>query len=582
MVWTPSASAVPVLLVILLHWPQWASEALENTIRDHTHGHNLAPSKSEFSNLETPDLPKNEKNWHQLLTLKAALIPPSPAMPFGPPALRQRALHEQGFGWLKLEAYLARNADARMNSNLLDEARERMRKSIALSEQFVALRPIAAETLIMHVLAEAVYAIDARHMQTGKRRVYTAHELFNDLDPVNEALMRLDPSIATDTGDSCLRTTDCGQGSECVGSLCQPPQFATSCREFLGHLLAKLQHRVMEHIWDVGMDQVDSAARMWGGNGTSSNSSDSGALRVSLNLHAGSADPLLTQDERVIQSMVAFAIGGNTTGQNIRALSAQRNGTVVFEVYGAEAIRAANSSARIGGLAGLGEASMEAFDSDDISLQRPKLAPCTGLGIMSTCCQGRDSRHDLVNGVDVLDSPCAIVMRHHGQWQCQPLDWVEQHLQRVLGEEVVIVGCNATHDLHHITKHVGHPRRQLAEEIHSDMHRKVRYRFAHNWAISDDRGGRVPVWDRFDSRHVAADHCDAQPTCTGYTCNIGGFKTHPGDDDHVLWCELRHGATQGFSQHGHVSYFKRESHAMPGHEHNQDFATDVNGDLDDA
>eukprot|EP01048_Picozoa_sp_COSAG05_P023216 COSAG05_NODE_4934_length_1320_cov_1.496314_1_plen_127_part_00 len=57
----------------------------------------------------------------------------------------------------------------------------------------------------------------------------------------------------------------------------------------------------------------------------------------------------------------------------------------------------------------------------------------------------------------------------------------------------------------------------------------------------------------------------ADTACIGYTCNVMGFKHSDDDDDHVLWCELRHqqnsrghdGFHRGRRAYGHVSWFKR-------------------------
>ena len=64
------------------------------------------------------------------------------------------------------------------------------------------------------------------------------------------------------------------------------------------------------------------------------------------------------------------------------------------------------------------------------------------------------------DGLQVHDSPCQIVMRAMGHWECQPSVWVVQHLQKGLKEDVLLVACNATEDVKHITKHVGHKRRR--------------------------------------------------------------------------------------------------------------------------
>jgi hypothetical protein len=93
-------------------------------------------------------------------------------------------------------------------------------------------------------------------------------------------------------------------------------------------------------------------------------------------------------------------------------------------------------------------------------------------------------------------------------------------LKRAMREEVITVGCNATDDIGHISRNVGHQRRKLQQQKHKEAHHVIRYAFhhcpaldgaamfgvtmrhvrdtsltvaacsyriAHNWAIEDDR-----------------------------------------------------------------------------------------------
>jgi hypothetical protein len=475
----------------------------------------------------TPALPQLEKHWHVPLAIKQAPVRPAAAHgPAAPEVLRQRAVLEQMYGRAGVQEYL----DHRDSVQLLDHGRERLRKAVAIAENFASLRLIAEESQVLHVLAEAAYALDARHMKAGRERVYHAYELVESLGPENPSLMRLEPTW-TDLGDRCDHSPDCGKFSKCENRRCQPPRFPRTTRVFVTEMLAQLKHRVLEHVWDFGMDELDHHARMWGGNGTNDTAviTPPPAALVRLLLHAGAADPLLQQDRAVIRSLLATAIGSNVPVESVLELKIL-HGTVQFEVHGSDEVQAANASARAGGLAGLGRAVLEEFDPSDVVYSRPHSGICSTMDVDTECCTGRDDRIGRLNGLQVHDSPCQIVMRATGEWECQPSIWIVQHLQKALKEAVLVVACNATEDVQHITKHVGHKRRRLAEESHVEAHHKVRYRVAHNYAIDDDRvpGGHtglthpdlVPHWHRYDSRHEAADKCDDDPECLGYTCNV--------------------------------------------------------------
>lgn len=501
-----------------------------------SHGMNTKrPQKFELDAPKlTPPLPLLEKHWHAPVSIEPVSARPAAAHgPAAPEALRQRAVLEQLYGRAGVQGYLEQRESVR----LLDHGRERLRKAIAIAENFASLRLIAEESQVLHVLAEAAYALDARHMKAGRERVYHAYELLENMGPEQPSLMRLDPTW-TDLGDRCDHTPDCGKFSKCENSRCQPPRFPRTTRAFVTDMLAQLKHRVLEHVWDFGMDELDQHARMWGGNGTNGTVAVASppAARVRLLLHAGKADPLLKQDRAVIRSLLATAIGSNVAVESVLEVKVLQD-ILQFEVHGTDEVQAANASARTGGLAGLGRAVLEEFDPNDVVYSRPKSGICSMMDVETECCAARDDRSGRLNGLQVHDSPCQIVMRAKGHWECQPSIWVVQHLQKALKEDVVLVACNATEDVQHITKHIGHKRRRLAQESHVEAHHKVRYRVAHNYAIDDDRvpGGHtglthpdlVPHWHRYDSRHVAAEKCDEDPECLGYTCNVRPLTLRP-------------------------------------------------------
>ena len=60
---------------------------------------------------------------------------------------------------------------------MLDTAREHIRKAVAMSQYFASFRVVAEEGQALHVLTEALYALDSRHWKAGKRRVYHASDL---------------------------------------------------------------------------------------------------------------------------------------------------------------------------------------------------------------------------------------------------------------------------------------------------------------------------------------------------------------------------------------------------------------------
>lgn len=433
---------------------------------------------------ETPHLPRHEREWHAPIGLKSSTRPRSLHGPGAPEGVRQRALLEQVYGRAKIQRYLERKGDIR----LLDAGRERLRRAIAVAEHFASLRVIAQETQLLHVLAEAIYALDSRHMRVGRERVYHAHDLFEALEPRQPQLMRLDGAW-TDLGDSCVVGADCGRYSECVRRRCQPPRFPRPMRVFTEQIQQQLKRRVMQHIGDNGMDKHDHAARFWGGSGAVLNATDESiAAHVRLHMHAGAADPLLGQDAAVVREMLATAIGGPVEPAHIDGLRTQpAQGSLEFDVHGGAGVAATNESARAGGLAGLGRASLAGFDPTDIEFQRPIAGACSRLELHHECCQGRDNRTGRLNGLRVRDEPCQIVMRQSGEWECQPTMWVTYHLRKAMHEDVVVVGCNATEDVPHITRHVGHRRRRLQQKKQKEAHHPVRYRVAHNYAIEDDR-----------------------------------------------------------------------------------------------
>ena len=442
-------------------------------------GHRLKPKRAQKFELDdpqvTPGLPKYEKHWHAPVELKMAAARPAAVHgPQAPEVLRRRALLEQAFGRAGVQEYL----EHRDSVQLLNAGRERLRKAMAITENFASLRPIAAESQVLHVLAEAVYALDARHMHVGRERVYRAHDLIESLGVDSPAaLMRLPADEWTDLGDRCDYDPDCSSFSSCVKSRCQPPKFPRTTRVFIADFLAQLKHRVLEHVWDFGMDHLDHHARMWGGNGTNVTAGVSApfAAAVRLQLHAGGADPLLQHDLAVIRNLLATAIGSDTSIASVLAVKVQHD-TLRFEVHGEDAVQAANVSARTGGLAGLGRTVLEQFDPDDVLYTRPEKGVCSVMDVETECCTARDHRSGRLNGLQVLDSPCQIVMRATGEWECQPSVWVVHHLQKALKEDVLLVACNATDDVQHITKHVGNKRRQLQQESHVEAHHKVRYR----------------------------------------------------------------------------------------------------------
>ena len=509
-----------------------ATTSLEHAKHDpHGANHRLRTKRPQKFELDapklTPGLPLLEKHWHEPVAIKAAPLRPAASHgPKAPEVLRQRAVLEQAFGRAAVQEYL----DHRDSVRLLNQGRERLRKAIAIAENFASLRLIAAESQVLHVLAEAVYALDERHMKVGRERVYHAHDLVEALGPGEPELMQLDGSW-TDLGDRCDHSPDCGKFSSCENGRCQPPKFPRTTRVFVTEMLAQLKHRVLEHVWDFGMDELDHRARMWGGNGTNSTAgaASAPAASVRLRLHAGTADPLLQQDRAVIRNLLATAIGSSVAIDSVLEVKVLHD-TLQFEVHGADEVKAANASARAGGLAGLGRAVLEEFDPSDVIYSRPVSGICSTMDVETECCSGRDGRVGRLNGLQVHDSPCQIVMRATGHWECQPSLWVVHHLQKALKEDVLMVACNATEDVQHMTKHVGHKRRRLAQENHVEAHHKVRYRVAHNYAIDDDRvpGGHtgmthpdlVPHWHRYDSRHAAADKCDEDSECLGYTCNV--------------------------------------------------------------
>ena len=540
----------------------------------HGSDHRLRAKRPEKFELDapkaTPSLPRHEKHWHKPLELKQGGVRPHAKHgPTAPEPLRRRALLEQAFGRGAVQEYLSH----RDNVGLLDLGRERLRKAVVIAEGFAPLRVIAEESQLLHVLAEAVYALDTRHMKVGRERVYHAYDLLDALSPEDPKAVRLNDEW-TDLGGVCAHSPDCSEFSYCEKGRCQPPKFPRPTRLFVTQMLEQLKQRVLEHIWDFGKDDIDSSARMWGGNGTNATEAAVSAAKVRLQLHAGRADPLLDQDAAVIRNLLATAVGAGVNADSILQLQILQD-VVEFEVHGTPAVDAANVSARAGGLAGLGRAALERFDPHDVTYTRPNAGVCSSMDVHTECCSGRDNRQGRLNGLQVLDSPCQIVMRNHGQWECQPEAWVYAHLHKTLEEDVVVVGCNATEDVQHITKHIGHKRRLQHQEDHHEDHHAVRYRVAHNWAIEDDRipdghTGKthpelVPHWHRFDSRHKAAEACDEDTECVGYTCNTMSFKTHKEDDDHVKWCELRlsdtstqhEGHARGIHAPGHISFFKR-------------------------
>ena len=85
--------------------------------------------------------------------------------------MRQRAVLEQMYGRAGVQEYL----DHRDSVQLLDHGRERLRKAVAIAENFASLRLIAEESQVLHVLAEA----DASTLTT-KDGVVKANNVIND------------------------------------------------------------------------------------------------------------------------------------------------------------------------------------------------------------------------------------------------------------------------------------------------------------------------------------------------------------------------------------------------------------------
>ena len=118
----------------------------------------------------------------------------------------------------------------------------------------------------------------------------------------------------------CAHSPDCSEFSYCEKGRCQPPKFPRPTRLFVTQMLEQLKQRVLEHIWDFGKDDIDSSARMWGGNGTNATEAAVSAAKVRLQLHAGRADPLLDQDAAVIRNLLATAVGAGVNADSILQL----------------------------------------------------------------------------------------------------------------------------------------------------------------------------------------------------------------------------------------------------------------------
>ena len=95
--------------------------------------------------------------------------------------------------------------------------------------------------------------------------------------------------------------------------------------------------------------------------------------------------------------------------------------------YGKRLVEQANQSARLGGLAGLGRTTLEAFDPTDVVHQRPISETCSVLSIQDgQCCLGRDNRVGRLNGLQVLDVPtfCMSLCRPTNFWTALALSSV--------------------------------------------------------------------------------------------------------------------------------------------------------------
>eukprot|EP01048_Picozoa_sp_COSAG05_P008224 COSAG05_NODE_615_length_8327_cov_6.112543_9_plen_353_part_00 len=261
---------------------------------------------------ETPALPRHEHEWHAPHALQSskASRPRSRHGPGAPEEVRRRALLEQAYGRAKVQQYMEQRDDI----SLLDAGRERLRRAIVMAEHFESLRVIAQEAHVLHVQAEAVYALDKRHMKVGRERLYRAHELLTELEPEDTQVTKLTAAERgwTDLGGACVRDSDCGDYSDCVRRFCQPPRFPRPMRLYITQQMKQLEHRLLEHLWDEGMDALDHSAKLWGGNGSlPANVTDAQhAARIRVDLHAGAQDPLLSQNPAVVRALLASAIGG--------------------------------------------------------------------------------------------------------------------------------------------------------------------------------------------------------------------------------------------------------------------------------
>ena len=278
-----------------------------------TRNHGKRPEKFEHdAPPETPALPRHEHEWHVPHSLSAdkASRPRSRHGPGAPEDVRRRALLEQAYGRAKVQQYMEQRGDI----SLLDQGRERLRRAIVMTEHFESLRVIAQETHVLHVQAEAVYAFDKRHMKVGRERLYRAHELLSELAPEDPRVSKLSLAAGewTNLGDACVLDRECGAYSSCEQRFCQPPRFPRAMRLYITQQMQQLEHRLLEHLWDEGMDELDHAAKLWGGNGTlPANVTDAQhAARIRVDLHAGEKDPLLSQDPAVVRALLASAIGG--------------------------------------------------------------------------------------------------------------------------------------------------------------------------------------------------------------------------------------------------------------------------------
>ena len=131
------------------------------------------------------------------------------------PRRGRRALLEQAFGRGAVQEYLSH----RDNVGLLDLGRERLRKAVVIAKGFAPLRVIAEESQLLHVLAEAVYALDTRHMKVGRERVYHAYDLLDALSPEDPKAERLNDEW-TDLGGVCAHSRTSAAPSASTRSKC--------------------------------------------------------------------------------------------------------------------------------------------------------------------------------------------------------------------------------------------------------------------------------------------------------------------------------------------------------------------------